>query len=53
MEQKLKLGPGHGLIGMGGGGGGGDVGNMSAQLKWQAHMVDSWLELCDAVLQDM
>ena len=32
-----------------GGGGGG----APQQLKWQAHQVDTWHDLCDGVLQDM
>jgi len=68
VESKLKLAPsglGSGVLGMGGIGGGvmssggggasggGEAGNLSSQLKWQAHLVDSWLSLCDAVLRDM
>ena len=67
VESKLKIAPsglGGGMLGLGGigggvmssggcGAGGGETGNLSSQLKWQAHLVDSWVELCDTVLRDM
>ena len=28
-------------------------GSVSQHPKWQAHMVDSWMDLCDGALQDM
>ncbi len=31
----------------------GGVGTISQHLKWQAHMVSSWMDLCDGALQDM
>lgn len=39
--------------GCSGGGGGGGNGGPPQQLKWQAHQVDTWHDLCDGVLQDM
>lgn len=27
--------------------------SLSQHLKWQAHMVSSWIDLCDEALQDM
>lgn len=27
--------------------------NSSQHLKWQAHMVSAWMDLCDGALQDM
>ncbi len=39
---------------IGAGGGGSATGtSISQQLKWQAHMVESWHEICDGALQDM
>ncbi len=61
-DQKMKLPPGglgllglSGVGGVAGGGGGGNGGDVvsSSQLKWQAHMRESWVDLCDARLVDM
>lgn len=30
-----------------------DASNTSQHLKWQAHMVSTWMDLCDGALQDM
>ncbi len=32
---------------------GGAEAGVSQHLKWQAHMVSSWMDLCDGALQDM
>ena len=39
--------------GGGGGGGGANGGTSPQQLKWQAHQVETWHDLCDGALQDM
>jgi len=31
----------------------GGSGGQTQRLKWQAHMVNSWHEVCDGALQDM
>ena len=36
-----------------GGGGGSNGGASPHQLKWQAHQVETWHDLCDGALQDM
>ena len=47
-------GGGSGLSSSGSGpNGGGGSGCPPQQLKWQAHQVDTWHDLCDGVLQDM
>ena len=46
-------GGGGGLTSSGSGPSGGGGGAPPQQLKWQAHQVDTWHDLCDGVLQDM